>query len=68
MGKILSVKVREKGVKGECSYEYKNSVNLNDPKLLSLVFKDLKDLYNAPIDKAVKMISKEADSFPFSPQ
>ena len=63
MGKLLIIRVKEKGVKGDKCYEYKNEINLNDPNMLSLLLKDLMQIYNAPIEKAMKMTHREEDNF-----
>lgn len=66
MGKLLVIRVKEKGARGDKSYEYKNSVNINDSNMLAIVFQDLINLYNAPILKAVANLKKD-NIFPFSP-
>lgn len=67
MGKLLVIRVKEKGAKGDRCYEYKNEVNLSDPLLLSIVLKDLMQIYNAPLEKALKLTksSKDEHIFPF---
>ncbi len=66
MVKILVIRVKEKGGQ-EKSYEYKNSVVLNDPNLLALVLQDLVELFGCPIDKAVAIMRKSKEKlFPFS--
>jgi len=65
MGKVLIVRVKEKGAKGDQCYQYKNSVNINDPTLIALVFNDLKSMFNAPIKKAAELILKKEKTFPF---
>ena len=59
------VKVKEKG--SHEGIEYKNSINISDPSLLSLLFDDLERLFNAPIKKANKMLIDKGKVFPFSP-
>ena len=41
-------------------------INLADYKDVSLFLQDLKDLYNVPIDKAIKYYQSEASTWPFS--
>jgi len=67
MGKQLIIRVREKGIRGDGGYEYKNEVNLSDPNMLSLVLNDLIQMYNAPIEKAMKLMKNNKDDsfFPF---
>lgn len=68
MGKLLIVRIKEKGVKGDKCYEYKNEVNLSDPNMLSIVLNDLIRIYNAPVEKALgltKNHKKEDQYFPF---
>lgn len=64
MSKILIIKVKEKGVKE--TNLYKNKVSLENPSLLSIIFEDLEDIFNAPVRKAcTTFLSKKR--FPFSP-
>jgi len=65
MGKQLVIRVREKGARGDKCYEYKNEISLSDPNMLAIVFKDLMDMYNAPIEKALKLTKNEDNFFPF---
>jgi hypothetical protein len=68
MGKILVIRVKEKGIKGDKCYEYKNSVSISDANMLAIIFNDLIKIYNAPIVKAIELIKKDKESiFPFSP-
>lgn len=67
MGKILLIKVKEKGSKGSRSmrYEYENSVNLKDPSQLFLVLFDLQNLFGAPIRKTcLRFLEKDKKEFP----
>lgn len=62
MGKLLIIKVKEKGSSG---YEYKNKINLADPSLLFLVLSDLRNVFNAPIKKAcLKFLDEKEKTFP----
>lgn len=67
MGKILVVKVREKGSKTGDSY--KNKINLQDPNQISLVFEDLENIFSAPIRKASRLFLDKGRErlFPLSP-
>lgn len=65
MGKILSLKVKERGRRD--SVEYKNKINLYDPTQISLVLDDLINLFDAPIRKAcVRVLNKNNKLSPFS--
>lgn len=57
MVKILSVGVRESNSRKEM--DYKNKVSLDNPSLLALVFEDLINWYNAPIEKAIEIYRKK---------
>jgi hypothetical protein len=69
MGKILIIRVKEKGAFGDRCYEYKNDINIHDAKQIALILQDLGDLYNAPIEKAFAILkeTKGENIFPFSP-
>lgn len=66
MGKILIIRVKEKGARGDKCYEYKNDINILDPNALSMVFNDLRQVFNAPIEKAMEISKTRKDKiFPF---
>lgn len=67
MGKLLVIRVKEKNMRGDKCYDYKNSVNLSDANMLALVFLDLINLFNAPINKAVSLLKKQERIFPIQP-
>jgi len=59
---MLFVKIRNK--KGQQS-EYKNSVDISNPKLLGLVFSDL-EVHGANINKAFEFFKREREQgFPW---
>lgn len=64
--KELVVRIREKGVKGKDSFDYKNKIILPDFNQLALIFYDL-EKYGANIEKAFRKFveDKESDKFPF---
>ena len=64
MAKVMIVKVKEKGSKQ--LHNYKNSVTLENPSLIALVFQDLETMFNAPIRKACNIFLAK-NKFPFSP-
>lgn len=63
MGKILSVNVKSRAHQDSC--DYKNKINMEDYKMLALVLKDLKEMFNAPIEKAIQEMNREDKLFPF---
>ena len=65
MGKMLKVKVCEKGSRADNNY--KNEVNLVDHNQLVLVFEDLESMFNAPIKKACRQFLDKGKIFPLSP-
>ncbi len=58
MGDLLSVKLKEKGANGPGSVKYKNTVDINNPALLAILFSDL-ELHGANIPKAFEKFKKE---------
>ena len=63
--KILNAKIKEKGVKGPESYEYKNEIIFCDYKRLALFFFDL-NTYGANIEKAFEEYKRlKQDQFPW---
>ena len=67
MGTILKVKLKEKGVKGPGSIQYKNTVDFKNPANLAIFFSDL-ELHGANIVKAFEKFKKEkvgVESFPW---
>lgn len=63
MGKILVIRIKERGARGDRCYEYKNEINLSDANMLSIILKDLMEIYNAPVEKALKLAKSEDDHF-----
>ncbi len=62
MGKMIFIKIRSK--KGQ-PHEYKNSVDINNPRLLALVFSDLEN-HGANINKAFEFFKREREAnFPW---
>ena len=66
MGKVLVIRMREHGVKGHGSFEYKNQISLSDWKQLALIFIDL-ERYGGNIEKAFREFQREKVdlNFPF---
>lgn len=65
MGKVLVVRVKERGAKGIGSYEYKNEINGDDFNQIALILSDLENT-GLPIDKAIKEFRKiKEEGFPF---
>ncbi len=58
MGIVLTVKLKEKGINGPGSIQYKNAVDLKNPAKLALLFSDL-ELHGANIRKAYDKFKKE---------
>ena len=62
---IIVVRIKNEGVKGIGSYEYKNEVNLNDFKVMAILIEDL-ERYGANIEKIYKEFKKKKQQeFPF---
>lgn len=71
MTKLLIIRVKEKGRKGDHCYEYKNQTEISNPAMVSLIFQDLIDLYDLPLEKVIANLKlrkqKEKETiFPFS--
>ncbi len=67
MGKVLTVKLKEKGANGPGSISYKNVVDFKNPAHLALLFSDL-ELHGANIAKAYDKYKKDREnvrSFPW---
>jgi len=64
--KELAIKIKEKGVKSQGCFEYKNKISLADFKQLALIFSDF-EKYGANIEKAFRKFieDKESNKFPF---
>jgi len=65
MGKVLSIKVKERGSRQ--GVEYKNKIELSNPSLIALALEDLEQMFNAPLRKACKIFLEKEKVFPFSP-
>jgi hypothetical protein len=65
MGRILIVKVRDKG--SRTGDAYKNKINPADPSQLSTVFEDLENLFDVPVRKACRLFLDRGKLFPLSP-
>ena len=62
MGRTLAVKVRDRSAHEDS--EYKNEVNIYDASMIATVLLDLKDMFNAPVEKACAIILDKRKSFP----
>jgi hypothetical protein len=63
-GTQISVKVAKRSKKGRFDDPvYRTSIDVRDPKQLAQMLEDLKIMFNAPIDKAVKEMKKEKSPF-----
>jgi hypothetical protein len=62
----MRFKVRHRVTKGWSPNSYEKTVNLSDPNDLSYLLEDLKQLFNAPVDKAhVRYQDRQGRRFPF---
>jgi len=64
MVRTLQVKVRDKRASEGCSY--KNEVDMSNPSMIAIILKDLETMFDAPIQKACKIILEREKTFPFS--
>jgi len=62
-GKV-SLKIT-KAMRAGYSPDHKIVINLNDYKDVALFLQDLRDLYNVPVDKAIKHYQSGASTWPF---
>lgn len=59
------MRIRQEGVKGQGSFEYKNEISLADFKLMAILFADL-EMYGAKIEKIYSEFKKKKQQeFPF---
>ena len=63
MARKLLVKVRDRSLHEDC--EYKNEIDMSNPKLIALVLLDLEQMFHAPIKKACSMVLSDKKVFPF---
>ena len=62
---VVVIRIKNKGVKGIGSYEYKNEITLDDFKVMAILFQDLES-YGANIEKIYKEFKKrKLQEFPF---
>ena len=65
-GRKVQLKITKRMRSGYTPDQHTIVVNLNDYKDVALMLHDLKDLYNVPIDKAIKFYkSDESKVWPF---
>jgi hypothetical protein len=64
-GNKFSAKITPGMQNNHTPYKCNIMVNLNNYKDLALFLKDLKYLWNAPIDKAIEEYKKENSNWPF---
>jgi hypothetical protein len=55
---IILVRIREKGMRGQGSFEYKNEISLEDFKIMAILFNDLES-YGANIEKIYQEYKKK---------
>ena len=63
-GKV-SLKITQKMRAGYTPDSHTILINLRDYKDVSMMLQDLRDLYNVPIDKAIKHYQSGASTWPF---